>query len=223
MGERNTPSVNGARSLQSRISSVLAAGLMIALGVGGLSWYYASALSRQGHARQAAVSAMANSAQGEMALPPLGGVVPPRAPIDTETSYPWGRELNRPFGAGRAMELARATDPNQMGWNGAGSSLPPYTGPTPYSSPRPAPEDRRLSGVAFTRDSGQPTVTASSGSVGMPGSESAVVEAVRRLGSSSAGSGSEDGLTTLLRPGAMSPARAQTLPTQQFLLPKGAL
>ena len=236
VGERGTPSVNGARSLQSRISSVLAAGLMITLGVGGLSWYYASALSRQGRARQAAASAVANGAQGEMALPPLGGVAVPRAPTDTssgessefaahervmEALAPGAVGSNQPAGPGRAIEPIRAADPNQLNWNGTGSSLPTYAGPT-YSPPRTVPEDRRLSGVAFTRDSGQPSATAGGGLTGTPGSEATVVEAVRRMGSSSPGSSTEDSLATLLKPGTVSPARAQTLPTQQFLLPKGA-
>jgi type IV secretion system protein VirB10 len=49
-----------------------------------------------------------------------------------------------------------------------------------------------------------------------------VVEAARGLGLSNSGNRSEDSLTTLLRPGVATPARAQTLPTQQVLLPKGA-
>jgi type IV secretion system protein VirB10 len=215
MGERNTPSVNGARSLQSRISSVMAAGLMIALGVGGLSWYYASALGRQGHARQAAASAAANSAQGEMTLPPLGGLGTFRAPPAPMNSSP----LVDPD---RAVELPRASATSQLNWGNSGGTLPPYTGPTAYSPPRSVPEDRRLSGVAFTRDSGQPTAAAGGGLVGATGSEVAVAEAVRQLGAAGPGSSSQDGLATLLRPGATSPARAQMLPTQQFLLPKGA-
>ena len=38
-GERGPASVHRARSLQSRVSNLLAAGLMTALGVGVLSWY----------------------------------------------------------------------------------------------------------------------------------------------------------------------------------------
>ena len=73
-GERSTPVVNTVRSVQSRISSILAASLMIALGVGALSWYYANALGRQQRLRQAVTTAAVNNAQGEMALPPLGRV-----------------------------------------------------------------------------------------------------------------------------------------------------
>ena len=48
-GERSVALVNMARSIQSRVSNVLAAGLMIALGVGALAWYYAHALTRPAH------------------------------------------------------------------------------------------------------------------------------------------------------------------------------
>ena len=241
-GERDTPSVNGARSLQSRISSVFAAGLMIALGVGGLSWYYASALSRQSHARQAAVSAAVNSAQGEMTLPPLGAVAAPRALAAAESDT--ASSTNSEFGAhgrvvgalsagavnpmlpldpNRAMDLTRPADPSGLNWNGAGNPLPPYTGTVSYAQPqRAVPEDRRLSGAAFTRDSGQPGSTSGSDLSGAPAGGAAVVEAARGLGLSNSGNRSEDSLTTLLRPGVATPARAQTLPTQQFLLPKGA-
>jgi type IV secretion system protein VirB10 len=223
-GERSTPTVNSARSLQSRISSLLAAGLMIALGLGALSWYYASALGRQQHARQAAVAAAANNAQGEMALPPLGGVEPPHAgpataPIPTlrvdSESTAGGRRASEvapsPFAvSGLPLEQARG------GW-----------GADPYGAPqRQAPSDRRLSGAAFARDSVLPV--ASTGAPGeAQGGDAAMVAASRAIanqipGNPIPGNRSEDGLMTLLRPGVATPARAQLLPTQQFLLPKGA-
>ena len=220
-GERNTLSVNGARSLQSRVSSVLAAGLMIALGVGGLAWYYANALSRQNHVHQAAVSAAANSAQGEMALPPLGGVVTPRAP--SEPLQPKVAAVS----SDRTVDLTRPTDIPAQSWSAAGAPLPPYTGSMAYAQPpRPVPEDRRLTGAAFTRDSGQPGSTSSGGSEGASGMQAAI-DAARGAGFSNVAnrgdaSRSEDGLATLLRPAVATPARAQVLPTQQFLLPKGA-
>ena len=233
-GERNTLAVKDARSLQSRISSVLAAGLMIALGVGGLSWYYANALSRQNHARQAAVSTVANSAQGEMALPPLGGVTTPRTP--SESSQPEtasGATIDvsarERVAAARAIGAVSATlplEPNRS-VDFAGPP-PPYTGPTAYSQPlRSTPEDRRLAGAAFTRDSGPGGPTPGSDPGGAPGAAAAILEAAR--GASLAGAAnrsdanrSEDGLSLLLRASAAVPARAQMLPTQQFLLPKGA-
>ena len=246
-GERNTLSVSDARSLHSRISSILAAGLMIALGVGGLSWYYANALSRQNHARQAAVSAAANSAQGEMALAPLGRVIAPHSP--SESSQPeavsdassdfaaHGRvTASRPPGAliaalplepSRSGDLTRATVMSGQSWGDTGSPLPPYAGNVGYSQPpRSLPEDRRLAGATFTRDSGQPGPAPGSDSGGATGA-AAILEAARGSSLSSVVNRSdanrgEDSLTALLRPGAVAPARAQILSSQLFVLPKGA-
>src|SRR6185437_14852044 len=49
-GERGIPSVNRARSIQSRVSSLLAIGLMMTLGLGFLTWYYARILTRPSRA-----------------------------------------------------------------------------------------------------------------------------------------------------------------------------
>jgi type IV secretion system protein VirB10 len=226
-GERGSPTVNSARSLQSRISSVLAAGLMIALGLGALSWYYASALGRQKQARQAAATAAANNAQGEMALPPLGGVEPPHAGTAAASAATPGVDSALATGSqrypgapqavsGLPLEQARAN------WTSGGGSLPPYPGADPYGAPqRQAPSDRRLSGAAFARDSLLPgsSVGATGDALGADG---AMVAAGRALANPIPGNRNEDGLMTLLRPGVATPAKAQLLPTQQFLLPKGA-
>ena len=95
-GERGTTLANAARSMQSRASSVVAAALMITLGLSALSWYYAHALGRQSHARQVAQSAAAVRAQGEMPLPPLGRIAPPptvTAAPPTGDAVPAGDEL----------------------------------------------------------------------------------------------------------------------------------
>ena len=76
-GDRGIPSVNRARSVQSRVSSVLAFTLMSALGLGLLTWYYARTLSRPREVQHAAQLAAKNRAQGEMALPSLGRIDPP--------------------------------------------------------------------------------------------------------------------------------------------------
>jgi type IV secretion system protein VirB10 len=203
---------------------------MIALGLGALSWYYASALSRQKHARQAAVIAAATNAQGEMALPPLGGVEPPHAGTPATSSVPPAidpesasgheriQDVPPPAFAASRLPLEQAR-PNS---GAAGGSLPPYAGTDPYGAPqRQTPTDRRLTGVAFARDSVQ---TASSvGAPGeSPGADTALIAASRAAANPIPGNRSEAGLMTLLRPGVATPARAQTLPTQQFLLPKGA-
>ena len=70
-GERGQPFVSTTRSLQSRVSSIMACGLMIILGAGMLTWYYTNALSRQSRAKRNAQTAVSHRAQGEMPLPAL--------------------------------------------------------------------------------------------------------------------------------------------------------
>jgi type IV secretion system protein VirB10 len=233
-GERGIPTVNSIRSMQSRISSFLAAGLMIVLGVGALSWYYSNALSRQKRERQAAIESSARKAQGEMALPPLGYVEPPRAGASAAESA--SSELNaaapqrRPNASGD-LALPTASDlpleQSHVTWQGAGASVAPYSATDPSGSPqRQTPSDRRLSGAAFARDSMQPAAPALAPGEGQ-GADAALIATGRTVanplpGASLPGTRSEDSLGALLRPGMATPARAQTLPTQQFLLPKGA-
>lgn len=77
LGERSATAVNRAASLHSRLSSALALGLMSVLGLGSLTWYYATTLARQGRARAIAESASASRAQGDSVLPSLGRIDPP--------------------------------------------------------------------------------------------------------------------------------------------------
>ncbi len=77
LGERDGTAVNRAPSVQSRISNMLAIGLMSVLGIGMLTWYYANALTRQSRARQSAQASSVNRAQGDMPLPSLGRIDPP--------------------------------------------------------------------------------------------------------------------------------------------------
>ena len=76
-GERGGATLAHAPSVQSRVSNILAIGLMSVLGLGMLTWYYANAMSRQGRARQSAQALSAKRAQGEMPLPSLGRIDPP--------------------------------------------------------------------------------------------------------------------------------------------------
>lgn len=209
-GERGVPVVNTMRSMQSRISSFLAAGLMIALGVGALSWYYANALGRQKRVRQAATTATATTAQAEMALPPLGSLEAPRAEVAVAPTTA-GSAVTVPSVAAETNAIPDAAL-ERMHASGSvpGLSLAPYSRPELYGSPQRQPaSDRRLSGVAFSKDSAQSTAEAAS-AVPLGGALP------------TAGARVEEGLTALLRPSVTHPVRAQLLPTQQFLLPKGA-
>ena len=79
-GDRGIPSLNRARSVQSRVSSVLAIGLMSLLGLGFLTWYYAKVLSRSKDAAHAAQTAAKGRAASEMAIPGIGPVTAPPLP-----------------------------------------------------------------------------------------------------------------------------------------------
>lgn len=70
-GERGIPSVNRARSLQSRVSTTLAVAFASVMGLGLLTWYYTQALSRGERIHRAAASATEKRAQNESAVPPL--------------------------------------------------------------------------------------------------------------------------------------------------------
>src|SRR5207302_4113478 len=76
-GDRGIPSINRARSLEARVSSVLALSLMSALGLGLLTWYSARTLTRPAQAQHAAQAAVKSRAQGEMALPRLPPIAAP--------------------------------------------------------------------------------------------------------------------------------------------------
>lgn len=87
-GDRGIPSVNRVRSVQSRVSSVLALTLMSSLGLGLLTWYYARTLSRPREVQHAAQMAAKNHAQGEMALPSLGPIAPPAVRTSPSSDAP---------------------------------------------------------------------------------------------------------------------------------------
>ena len=78
-GERGQASVQRMRSLQSRLSGVLAAGLMLVVGIGLLVWYYGNAIVRAERVRDTARRSAVARAQAEMPLPTLGRIDPPAA------------------------------------------------------------------------------------------------------------------------------------------------
>ncbi len=80
-GDRGPSTLSAARSLQSRISNLLAIGLISVLGVGLLGWYYARTLSRPATQKHAAQAASQSQADGDLPLPALGKVDPPTSPL----------------------------------------------------------------------------------------------------------------------------------------------
>ena len=205
-GERGIASVNRASSLQSRVSSLLAIGLMSVLGVGLLTWYYAHTFARRGAARDSAEAATKAKAQGDMPLPSLGPIAapgilgpPPAPPLQPQT----------------LTEIP--VDP-------ASASMPAPVGsaaPQP-KSPAELELDRRLSGPSFVgRDAEKGTPSAGSDESPVK-TMAALAEEGGRAAPAALSAGGEGTLSNLLRPSVTPAARAQVLPTQRLLLPKGA-
>lgn len=76
-GERRESVVQGPPSLQSRLTNLLALGLMGGLGLGLLGWYYAHSWDRRAKAQVAAQSSAQDKAKGDVILRLLGRVDPP--------------------------------------------------------------------------------------------------------------------------------------------------
>jgi type IV secretion system protein VirB10 len=228
-GERGTTLANAARSMQSRASSVVAAALMITLGLSALSWYYAHALGRQSHARQVAQTAATVRAQGEMPLPSLGRIAPPptmTAAAPTADAVPAGDELppDMPLEEARGHTQSRnsaAVASGAAADAAAGADSRPKT-------PGEIALERRLSGLVFARDAQSPAapVTGAPGAsqlIAVPGGQELEradtgSESARKPGERATGSS----LAALLQPSVTPSAQAGLLPSERLLLPKGA-
>jgi type IV secretion system protein VirB10 len=222
-GERGTPSVSTQRSLQSRVSSIMACGLMIILGAAMLTWYYSGALSRQSRARQNAQAAVSHRAQGEMPLPALDGFNSWRT-SNSDTPRPPPAQLPATAPPPSVEPIAAAPDLPLM----QSSSRAPGIG---HAGNRKSSEqlalERLLSGAAFARETGARAAIANigMGGAGTDGRDFLSTSGSPGTGANSGGSTGDSvgpDLGTLLRPTAIASARAKVLPTQRFLLAKGA-
>lgn len=227
-GERSRFIVGGAQSLQSRMTSLLAAGLMVSVGAGMLAWYYSEALRRPAATRPQANTSMPEAAGEGITLPPfepdgearartsiasLGGarsVLPPVPPVPAPQLPASGQFLpaaTLPPGPSLGPSLVRAP-----------GGLPPGYGEPPQSTPRQRALERRLSGEVFASGMGT-----SSGAV--PAAISDGPANAVPFGDAQARTPQDNprgnALEALLRPSVLSATRAQVLPTQRLLLPKG--
>ena len=201
-GERGTAAVDRPASLQSRVSNLLAAGLMGAMALGLIGWYYAHSLSGRSATQHTAQATAKGKATGEMVLPPLGRVAQPAAPS----------------AVARALGPPPDALPEQA--DSASTLRAPDYGPAAYGGARaPTPEEiiqtRKLSGAVFSSSVRAQTLSAEA--TRPPTAASAEAE-----GDSPREARSGGDLDALLRPSATPAARAQVLPTQALLLPKGA-
>ncbi|MEO7205272.1 MAG: type IV secretion system protein VirB10 [Steroidobacteraceae bacterium] len=137
-GERDSTTLAHAPSMQSRVSNLLAIGLMSVLGLGMLTWYYANTMRRQNHVRESAQAASTKRAgSGDMPLPSLGRIDPPAAekPLPQESASEAG-PLATPL-RDNPLETAPAAAPY---------AAPPKT-------PAQLTLERQLSGAVFSQSS----------------------------------------------------------------------
>ena len=205
-GERAIPSVNRERSIQSRISGGLALATILLLGGGFLFWYYNTQYSKTRDAEDAARKATAARAGGEMKVPPLGRIDPPKAPVD-------------------AVPVSTAT----------GNALPPpppaTAAPNAGGQPQKTPEQ-----LALERQLGAPvlrkaqsagsgvTPYADAAAVSSPGAPPVMPNVAQLFGTMQGPVAGATGgtLAANLKPTPTPAVTAQTLPTRRLLLPKGA-
>lgn len=220
-GERGAIT-SGARSLQSRMSSVLAAGLMVSVGAAMLAWYYAEALSRPAAVHVRPYAPLPEAPGEGITLSPFGPVTPPASARPAQVAR------GAPPVSTLALLQSAAAEP--VAAQPASSLLepplarapgvpPPSYGATAQASPRQQALDRRLSGGVFSGTSfgSPPDVGAGDAGAGATAALAPVPpqERVSLTGPSG------DSLQTLLRPSVLAATRAQVLPTQRLLLPKG--
>ena len=235
-GERGPACVHRARSLQSRVSNLLAAGLMTALGLGVLSWYYAHVFRDQRQVAVTARRAVQAKAGASAPLPPLGPFQRPIiGPQEGRTAHSLAAQLLGPPpvlpAAGSSADSAgaqaawRQTEGlQQLGRQEAAVGAM-------YIRPRATALQNALAGPVFSAASGDassPPLTAVSSTGSPSGSVASGTLGAPSWGEpSGVGPGAlpashSDPLSALLRPTVTRTVQASVLPTQRLLLPKGA-
>jgi type IV secretion system protein VirB10 len=259
-GERGIPSVNRIRSMQSRVTTLLAVGCMSVIGVGLLGWYYTQAFTRQQRARQSAQSTSKEQARAELTLPPLGHFEQPRVmpamPAATPSASPdTTAALAKLLGPAPALPpsgpAGSGAPPSEVGYRTDLSGYPPGyfpgTNAPPATKPKSAAElalERRLGGPVFASDvalaagsiaGGAIPSIANTSSLGLPvplptsagafpaGGPAGTSSEAGPSGAATQVAGSPAGNLAPLLHASYTPAvEAKVLPTQRFLLPKGA-
>ena len=223
-GERGLPSVGGANSLQARVSSIVAVGLMSVLGLGMLAWYYSRAITRQSHAQQSAQGASKSRAQGDVPLPSLGRIDAPHLWVP-QSALPEDSQSRL-----RAVAVAPLPEslPEKATVNSnIATAFPPPSSATLGKTPGQLAFERRLSGPPFARQSELSAATqeAAAPRIGAePSTDSSTsIEALAGTPTTAtAASSRPGGLSALLTPSVALAVQARILPTQRLLLSKGA-
>ena len=204
-GERAIPSVNRERSIQSRISGSLALATIVLLGAGFLFWYYNTQYAKTREAEEAARKAAAARAGGEMKVPPLGRIEPPRAPMGPTPMSTNPTPLPPPAPASTANAGPPQKTPEQI-------ALERQLGVPVLRRAQTA----QVAGATTPHAVADPATLAG----GVPG----MAQLIGALQAPASTSGAPAGgsLAASLRPTSTPAVAAQTLPTRRMLLPKGA-
>jgi len=207
-GERGIPSVNRVRSMQSRVSSALAVGLMAIVGIGFLVWYYSHALGRGERAQATAERATRERAQAEMIVPPLGPIRPPRVvPVETSLDDESASWMDQALGEPPPLPTGRR-DGHAFETNVGDEFGSKHADPASQ-----APVDRRLTGavlIGINRDAqGGETSTAS------------MACADHGAGRDLAAAVGPSTLESTLQPSVLPASEARVLPSRHLLLSKG--
>ena len=197
----------------------MAVGLMSVLGLGMLTWYYSSALTRRSHAQESAQAASRSRAQGDTPLPSLGRIKAPRLSLAQSQSAHDTPSRNGAVGVEPLPELPAEVTSSIAG--SAGVYAPSYGGAPGGSAAAPAKTagqlafERRLSGPSFAKQL-EMSATAESSAPGAPAEAAPASSAVANAVVSRSGS-----LPALLTPSLTAAVQARVLPTQRLLLSKG--
>jgi type IV secretion system protein VirB10 len=178
---------------------------MSALAIGLLGWYYFHTFAARGTAQRTAQTASRNQAAGDAPLPALGPITLPEIPVE------------KILGPAPEEPVINHEPP----LSAAASPLP--SAAVPQAVPKTPAElafDRRLNGPAYSRrsdsDASPIASTPASSSTASFASTSAI------QGEREAAGLGVSALQEVLRPSLTPTVRAQVLPTQRLLLPKGA-
>ena len=205
VGERSIASVNAPSSLQTRISHLLAMGLMSTLGLALLGWYYAHTWTHQAQARKVAENTSRNQAAGEMALPSLK--IDPPSPVAAQILGP---PPALPATSAEASATPAAGNPQGL----------------PTKSPWQLALERRLAGPVSTGPAVSMTpAVGTTPAVGPASSAPTAVFDPKALPSAEepgSAAPADTPLSASLRPSVTPAARARVLPAARLLLPKGA-
>lgn len=212
VGERRIPSVNRVRSLQSRVSSLLAIGLVSAIGLALLFWYYSQALTRDERAQRAAERATQQRAQGEMALPPLGPIERPRVVSADESA------TDVPQTAAIAERVLGPPPPDPVGRSPAQTTRPSRVSGENAAGLQSL--ERRLGGAVLITTSRRAHTASSQMSQPTSGGQGVGAAMVEAHDGSAAAAGAR-GLGAMLTSTVIQPARARILPSRRLLLQKG--